>query len=766
MTSIDEIGQVIKYAAQLEKLLDDKFSSELESKRIAGTLKGLGDKVKALESHLPDMVRKDLWVIVKIRNNVAHEGSLGNDSLSNYVGRCEKVITALQSIEQSSDNSAWTGSSPHRDGAGVSFIKNNPQMLVINVLSAVVIVIVVIYFLKLFGIKVDIVPVLMVITVVIGGALAAWYFMKMMFRIIHNYIADRAIWFAIISLLIALVFYSASNTVAHDAKLESVIWTWFAVSMVVFVYSIRLLLKKIGLFNSRPTRTETTANYNGNLDLATYAPRKPSYTFRDVQGMSALKTQLLAAVEDNKTSGKNGILLSGDPGNGKTMIAEALAGELKWGFMPITIGDIESRWQGQGTEQLQAVFEAAAGNSPLVLFFDECDSMLRSRDKLMNGTNQEDLKKANTFLTGIVDIRRTKKTIVIAASNYPDQLDAAATRDGRFDFKINIPNPDKEAREGLLNKFTQGLAFEEKVLERLVRRWEGFSVARIRSVAEKITKNANAQGMKEISMQKAMAALREIQGSMGGMVSEDTPTLRDGKLHFDQKQREGLLTLAMRMENIDEVERLGGQVPKGVLFYGPPGTGKTAVAKSLAKTSGWAFLATSGNELLNDNDAFSKLLKKARDLRPCIIFMDEADDVLGDRATNRYGTTVTNRILAEMDGVEQLHDVMFIAATNHPDKLDAAVIRGGRFGEHYEFKKPEDNTVLAMVQEWIHAKRDTTPFHDEFTPEAVAEVLHGLSPSDIKDRMQQAVNTGVGRILSKEGAEQIMLSDLHAVMSS
>lgn len=559
--------------------------------------------------------------------------------------------------------------------------------------------------------------------------------------------------------------YATSGEIFDDPKQYAinVLYVVWGLSIAVSAYTAAILYRR-WRGGSKMLAVSNGGGTEAAENQAIYAPIKPAYTFKDVNGMSALKAQLMDAKKDHETAGKNGILLSGEPGNGKTMIAEAFAGELKWKFMPITIGDIQSKWVGQTTEQLQAVFNAAAGNGPLVLFFDECDSMLRDRGSMMGGSNDESLKTANAFLTGIVDIRRRKNIIVIAASNYPDQLDAAATRDGRFDFKINIPNPDKEARQGLLVKFTKGLTFEENVLERLVRRWEGFSVARIRSVAEKITKNATAQSRQSVSMQEAMAALREVQGSLGGMVPEDTPTLRDGKLHFDGKQREKLLTLATRMENIDEVERLGGQVPKGVLFYGPPGTGKTAVAKSLAKTSGWAFIATSGNELLNENEAFAKLLKKARDLRPCIIFIDEADDVLADRSTNRYGTTVTNRILAEMDGVGQLHDVMFIAATNHPDKLDSAVIRGGRFGEHYEFKAPEEDTVLKMVREWIQSKTAETPFHDEFTPEAVAQILHGLAPSDIKDRLQQAVNTGVGRILACEGVRQITIEDLKGVM--
>jgi len=539
------------------------------------------------------------------------------------------------------------------------------------------------------------------------------------------------------------------------------------VATVTFGY---FLIKKITsgqlglpLLNG-PSRKEDKGDSvnNEGLSLSLYVPRLPSCNFNDVHGMVSLKNELLAAVAKNRTDKKNGILLSGDPGNGKTFIAEALAGHLGWKFMPITVGDIQSRWIGQSTEQLKAVFDAAARNTPLVLFFDECDSMLRDRASMMGGTDQEPLKMANTFLTGIVDIRRHKNIIVIAASNYKDKLDAAATRDGRFDFKIEIPNPDKEARLGLLVKFSKDVSYEGGVLDRLVKRWEGFSVVRIRSIAEKISDNAKAQGKSLVGVKEAMVALRTIQGSLGDSLPEDTPKLSD--MHFDDAERKKLMSLAKRMENIEEVERMGGQVPKGILFFGPPGTGKTAVAKALAMTSGWAFIATSGNELLNDPEKFVKLLEKARDLRPCIVFIDEADDVLMDRDSSPYGRSATNRFLAEMDGTKQLNDVMFVAATNHPESLDSAAVRGGRFSERYEFKKPEDDTVLVMVSEWIEAKRAATPFHAEFTPATVAKSLQGLAPSDIKDKLQQAVNTGVGRMISEGGIEQIMLSDLQAVM--
>lgn len=560
---------------------------------------------------------------------------------------------------------------------------------------------------------------------------------------------------------------------------SSSVYIWFVISVIASIlFSFSLIHKFVSGYRgakkakssddhsvsreSVRAASQESSSENSLSDL--YVGRNPGVSFSDVHGMSALKAQLMEAVEKNRTSGKNGIMLSGDPGNGKTLIAEALAGQLRWRFMPITISDIQSRWIGQTTEQMKAVFEAAKKNAPLVLFLDECDSMLRDRASMMGGGggNDESLKVVNTFLTGIVDIRKTKDVIVIAATNYLDQLDAAVMRDGRFDFKIEVPPPDSEARRGLLLGFARGVTFADGVLDRLVKRWEGFSVARIRSVAEKITDNAKAQNRWEVGVKEAMVALRSIQGSLGEMLPENTPGLAD--MHFDEAERKKLMSLAKRMENIDEVERMGGQVPKGVLFFGPPGTGKTAVAKSLSMTAGWAFLSTSGNELLNSPETFSSLLKKARDLRPCIVFIDEADDVLMDRGSNPFGATATNRILSEMDGTKQLNDVMFIAATNHPESLDGAAVRGGRFSERYEFKKPEDSTVLLMVREWINEKRSAAPFHEEFTPEAVAVYLEGLAPADIKDKLQQAVNSGVGRVISEGGIEKIMLSDLQSVM--
>lgn len=200
------------------------------------------------------------------------------------------------------------------------------------------------------------------------------------------------------------------------------------------------------------------------------------------------------------------------------------------------------------------------------------------------------------------------------------------------------------------------------------------------------------------------------------------------------------------MTNPMETENLGGKVPRGVLLYGPPGTGKTTLAKAIAKESGWTFIQTTGHKLLRDPDEVRSVLDRARDLKPAIVFIDEADDVLSERSYSG-NAALTNELLTAMDGNSfGLTDVMFIGATNHPDALDSAAIRGGRLGFHVEVGLPGPDESRRLVLGWF-ARRNLSPESEGFDLDSFVLAKEGFSPADLLHHLEDWANERAARIM-------------------
>lgn len=220
--------------------------------------------------------------------------------------------------------------------------------------------------------------------------------------------------------------------------------------------------------------------------------------------------------------------------------------------------------------------------------------------------------------------------------------------------------------------------------------------------------------------------------------------------------------LANRLRDPLRIERLGGSLPTGVLFYGPPGTGKTTVCKSLAKEVGWAFLPTSGAELSRNPNGLQKIYDKAKELRPAILFIDEADDLLRNREYSNC-TEATNKLLTIMDGAgDRVRDVLIVAATNNPDQIDGALLRGGRFTEKVEFELPQEDQIASHVANWI-VKRNLR-LGKGLTADRIASDLGQQSIANVEAVLQHAAN----RAISRATSDEIMLSqaDIEAGMST
>ena len=498
-----------------------------------------------------------------------------------------------------------------------------------------------------------------------------------------------------------------------------------------------------------------------------FPAKSPTVTFADVVGMIDFKKRLLAAGNEvaaeivakpapstglfkgkKKTDAelhgplkkaRNGILLFGLPGNGKTFMAEALAGELKLKMISVTFGDIASRWVGQMTEVAMASFDAAQKNAPCVMFIDEVDSILGARND--SSASHEHTRTVNAILTRLVELRG-KGVVLVAATNNIDGLDTAAIREGRFDFKIEVPPPDEPARIALLERAIAAsfVSADQPSIVRVAKRWKGFSVARLTAIAEEASRTSATEN-KPVDFLALTNALRVIQGRTGYRFTADDPVLDD--LVLTPSMREALYGISDRMVHIEEIEEIGGSVPSGLLFYGPPGGGKTLAAKALAKTAQWAFLSVSGQDLMTQADKIDKTLEMAENLRPCVIMIDEADDVLGNRSMSG-NTTVTNKLLAAIDGAGgKTPDVLWIAATNSPENIDAAALRGGRFTEKINFPPPDREAVIRFIEKW--RGRTKAPLSAGFDNNAAADVLEGLSYANLKEILQTSVNLMVGR---------------------
>jgi len=460
--------------------------------------------------------------------------------------------------------------------------------------------------------------------------------------------------------------------------------------------------------------TENTEVVLSNKPVEVSEESIPEVTYEDIGGLTEEVKKVREMVEVPLKHPEvferlgieppKGVLLHGPPGTGKTLLAKAVATESEANFILLNGPECMSKFYGESEKKIRDLFDEAEKNAPSIIFIDEIDAIAPKREDVSGEVERRVVSQLLTMMDGL---QSRGKVVVIGATNRPNALDPALRRPGRFDREVEIRVPSKPGRLQILKIHTRNMPLTKDVdLDHLASITHGFVGADINSLAKetamvvlrrilpklelKEDEPIPEDVLKELKIRKKdfEDALKVVRPSAMREVLVETPNINWNDVGgLDKIKQELKEAVEWPMKYPDSFKRLGIRPPRGILLYGPPGTGKTLLAKAVAKESEANFIQVKAASLLSmwvgkSEEGVRKVFERARQVSPCIIFFDEIDSLAGKRGMD-HGQKVTervlNQLLAEMDGIEDLSNVIVIGATNRPDMLDSALLRPGRF---------------------------------------------------------------------------------------
>ncbi len=518
-----------------------------------------------------------------------------------------------------------------------------------------------------------------------------------------------------------------------------------------------------------------------------FMPAMVKEKFTDVAGAAEAKEDLKAIIDFLKHPDKyarmgakipRGILLVGEPGNGKTMLARAVAGEAGCPFFSISGSDFIEVFVGVGAARVRDLFEQARKQAPCIIFIDELDAIGRHRGSGLGGGHDEREQTLNQLLIELDGFDVAQVPIVImAATNIPEVLDKALLRPGRFDRLVEVPFPEQKDREEVLRIHTRGKQLSDTVdLTVIATETSGFTCADLANLVNLAAIAASKDGRTSIEQDDLLKSLDKIQRGRDStqhapsMVPKGSGQARmymPSQIKFGfadvaglPEAKEELNDIVSYLKEPEKYRRVGARVPRGVLLVGDPGNGKTLLARAIAGEAKCPFFAASGSEFIEQFVGLGaarvrELFANARKHAPCIIFIDEIDSVGAKRqhafgGASEYAQTL-NQLLTEMDGFETTADpVIIIGATNRADMLDPALLRPGRFDRQVYVPYPTIEVREAILQ--LHAKnKKLAPAVDLHK---IARGTPGFSGAQLSNLVNEAALTAVNR-----GREIIEMED-------
>lgn len=299
-----------------------------------------------------------------------------------------------------------------------------------------------------------------------------------------------------------------------NSWLFSLLLSWLPILLFIGIW-IAMMRQMSG--GSGPTRAFSF----GKSKAKVYVDDKPSITLKDVAGIDEVKEEVKEIIDYlkdparfHKVGGRppKGVLLYGEPGVGKTLLAKAIAGEAHVPFISASGSDFVEMFVGVGAARVRDLFETAKKNAPCIIFIDEIDAVGRSRGAInLGGGNDEREQTLNQLLVEMDGFDTSEGIIVIAATNRPDILDSALLRPGRFDRRIFIPKPDVKGRYEILKVHARNKKLGDDVdLEVVARATSGFTGADLENILNEAALLAARRGKDKIGMAEIEEAIDRV----------------------------------------------------------------------------------------------------------------------------------------------------------------------------------------------------------------------------------------------------------------
>ncbi|HZA06470.1 MAG TPA: CDC48 family AAA ATPase, partial [Nitrososphaeraceae archaeon] len=467
-----------------------------------------------------------------------------------------------------------------------------------------------------------------------------------------------------------------------------------------------------------------------------------------------------------------GVLLYGPPGTGKTLLAKAVANETNAHFISISGPEIMSKFYGESEARLREIFKEAKEKAPSIIFIDEIDSIAPKREEV---TGEVERRVVSQLLSLMDGLEARGKVIVIAATNRPNAIDPALRRPGRFDREIEIKVPDKRGRLEILQIHTRNMPLDTDVdQDRVAAVTHGFVGADLEYLCKEAAMKCLRRLLPELNLEdeklapevlnKLMIigadfenAIRDVMPSAMREVyleSPDVPWTAIGGLEEVKRELQEAVEWPLRYPDL--YKKLGHSIPKGLLMHGPSGTGKTLLAKAVATESEANFIAVKGPELMSkwvgeSEKGIREIFRRAKQAAPCVVFFDEIDSIAptrggtggmeggGGEGIGGINTRIMSQLLTELDGIEQLHGVVVLAATNRVDVIDPALLRPGRFDKILFVPKPDKTTRQKILEIYTKGK----PMNPDVDLKKIAEITDGFSGADVS----AIANTAISLVL-------------------